>query len=283
MSRRSLGWGIAVGVALVLLRLAARHYQNQTPAPPPGEGPLLSASAYVATPENSARLGRYLEGVLSFTLLHEIGHMIISEHHVPVLGREEDAADRFAVMFLSRGTNPAQRAALLSATAFFSGLHRMASPAGYDWTDQHGEPQQRAFSIICLTYGSDPEKYAPIGEQMGVSRERLQQCVAEAGKNGQDWGNVFQGVFDPSPLLDDEDRGGIRACSGVRHGYLGGRPSLGDGRPVSGGRRHKHGPDEAAAHDIDVSFRVAQAGLDVFGGPGSERAAAGRQPPRRRR
>lgn len=37
------------------------------------------------------------------TVFHEAGHMLISEFSLPVLGREEDAADSLAVMLLLEG------------------------------------------------------------------------------------------------------------------------------------------------------------------------------------
>ena len=62
---------------------------------------LPAPTAYPATPENDAKLRRFVSSVLTFSLLHEAGHLLISEYQVPVLGREEDAADRFAVAALA--------------------------------------------------------------------------------------------------------------------------------------------------------------------------------------
>jgi hypothetical protein len=43
-------------------------------------------------------------------LLHELGHVIIDEMKLPVLGREEDAADTFAALtMLEIGTSFSQR------------------------------------------------------------------------------------------------------------------------------------------------------------------------------
>ncbi|MGZ6007469.1 MAG: DUF4344 domain-containing metallopeptidase [Rhizomicrobium sp.] len=41
---------------------------------------------------------QFVAGNMLFTLLHEIGHTHITEMGLPVLGREEDAADSFAVV-----------------------------------------------------------------------------------------------------------------------------------------------------------------------------------------
>ena len=43
---------------------------------------------------------RFVTANAEFTLLHEMGHLLISELKLPVLGREEDAADQLGFMGL---------------------------------------------------------------------------------------------------------------------------------------------------------------------------------------
>jgi hypothetical protein len=53
-------------------------------------------------------------------LLHEMGHVHISEMHLPVLGREEDAADTFAALrLLQIGTDFSQRSLADAAKGWF--------------------------------------------------------------------------------------------------------------------------------------------------------------------
>src|ERR1700739_1568085 len=46
----------------------------------------------------SCQCGEFVSGNILFALLHEIGHAHIQEMGLPVLGREEDAADTFATV-----------------------------------------------------------------------------------------------------------------------------------------------------------------------------------------
>ena len=46
------------------------------------------------------RVVEFVAGNALFTLGHELGHAVISEFNLPVLGREEDAADSFATLAL---------------------------------------------------------------------------------------------------------------------------------------------------------------------------------------
>ena len=59
---------------------------------------LLAAPAWAATPEPSPDELRFITANAEFTLLHEMGHLLISELQLPVLGREEDAADHKRVL-----------------------------------------------------------------------------------------------------------------------------------------------------------------------------------------
>ena len=51
-------------------------------------------------PELSVEAVRFTVANAEFTLMHEMGHLLISELQLPVLGREEDAADQLGFMGL---------------------------------------------------------------------------------------------------------------------------------------------------------------------------------------
>jgi hypothetical protein len=62
-------------------------------APPSGK------SAQTATQSKQAKAeerDEFILGNVVFVLFHEFGHALVSELELPVLGREEDAVDRFA-------------------------------------------------------------------------------------------------------------------------------------------------------------------------------------------
>ena len=59
---------------------------------------LLSGCSHVAKAAPQSDLTatelRFVTANAEFTLLHEMGHLLINELQLPVLGREEDAADQ---------------------------------------------------------------------------------------------------------------------------------------------------------------------------------------------
>src|SRR5437764_15247557 len=50
------------------------------------------------SPEKKKELVEFVLGNTLFVLAHEMGHGLINEMNMPVLGREEDAADSFAIV-----------------------------------------------------------------------------------------------------------------------------------------------------------------------------------------
>lgn len=94
------------------------------------------------------------------TLLHEAGHAYIADQNIPVLGKEEDAVDNFAAIIMIEYLDNGADAAISAADMFaFESAQR---PDYYDlgeYIDEHSFDLQRYFSTLCLVYGSDPENY----------------------------------------------------------------------------------------------------------------------------
>src|SRR5262249_22652856 len=73
----------------------------------------------VSQPEREETV-EFALGNIFFSLLHELGHALVTEMGLPVLGREEDAADSFAsVTMLQMGTICSERMLIHSAMGWF--------------------------------------------------------------------------------------------------------------------------------------------------------------------
>ena len=93
------------------------------------------------------------------TSLHEFAHALFDMLDLPVLGREEDAADQVAAyIYLQLGSAEARR--LITGTAHAYVAESAASPPSLkQFADEHGTPVQRAYNLLCIAYGADPRLF----------------------------------------------------------------------------------------------------------------------------
>jgi hypothetical protein len=97
--------------------------------------------------------------------LHESAHAVFDQLQVPVLGREEDAADLFsAYIVLQLGKEDARRLILGSAYQYKTDVLSPQVPLT-KYADEHGIPAQRFFNVLCIAYGADQKLFADVGEK----------------------------------------------------------------------------------------------------------------------
>lgn len=127
-----------------------------------------------------------LSGLIVFIFAHEIGHALIDVYDLPVTGREEDAVDQLATMFLL--SNEQGNKFLISATKFFltKGVLDVLAQDLVFW-DEHSLNLQRFYNIVCLQYGKDPQKYSSFISNGFLPEERSIQCKGEYEKYDKSW------------------------------------------------------------------------------------------------
>ncbi|MDB5471834.1 MAG: hypothetical protein JWR84_3394 [Caulobacter sp.] len=173
--------------ATLSLGLAAPSFAQ---APPP---------VHLAPPQSLSPLAISLEqftkGTLRFVMLHEMGHGLVDLYDLPVLGREEDAADRFATYWLSPDERGEDGVAAAGAMEWWLASARLSDSKREDlpWWDEHGMDEQRGFQIGCLLYGSAPEDFLPLAKRIGIPDRRLEGCLGEAHQNAASWSVLLRG------------------------------------------------------------------------------------------
>src|SRR5436853_6177878 len=109
--------------------------------------------------EKKKHLVEFVIGNTLFAMAHEMGHGLINEMNMPVLGREEDAADSFAtVTALKIGSAFSERVLREATMGWLLASKRdkkEGNPIAY--YDEHGLDLQRAYNVVCFMVGSDPE------------------------------------------------------------------------------------------------------------------------------
>jgi hypothetical protein len=134
-------------------------------------------------PEAGTRLGltpkNYVVGPFLEVVLHELAHAVFDLKKVPLLGREEDAADQVAAYaLLQLGPDEAKKT-IASIAVMYAGEAKDAPPKLKDFSDEHGLPAQRFFNLLCMSYGHDPKVFGFVVEQGYLPRDRAEQCAGE--------------------------------------------------------------------------------------------------------
>jgi Putative metallopeptidase len=118
-------------------------------------------------------------GPLMDVFLHETGHAVFDQLKVPVLGREEDAADLFsAYIMLQLGKEDAHRLILGSAYQYKADVVSPQVPLT-KYADEHGIPAQRFFNVLCIAYGADQKLFADVVEKEYLPKQRAEGCDGE--------------------------------------------------------------------------------------------------------
>jgi hypothetical protein len=121
-------------------------------------------------------------GPLFDTSLHEFAHALFEMLRLPVLGREEDAADQVsAYIMLQFGKVEARR--LIGGVAYAYKTEADAATAPPTMTrfaDLHGTPAQRFYNVLCIAYGADKHLFGDdIVEKGYLPKERAEDCENE--------------------------------------------------------------------------------------------------------
>ena len=145
------------------------------------------------TPQQIKDSVEFVTGNVLFVLAHETGHALISVFDLPVLGREEDAADSLAtIVSLKMANSFADRVVVNAARGWFLSDQRDrkdGSPTPF--YDEHGLDLQRAYTIVCLLVGGEPSKFVAFANEVKLPEERQKTCHFDYSNASYSWKQVL--------------------------------------------------------------------------------------------
>jgi hypothetical protein len=141
------------------------------------------------TPQQIRDGVEFVTGNVLFVLAHETGHALIREMDIPVLGREEDAADALATVVAVKMTNAfADRVVTSAARGWFLSDQRdrkQGVPTVY--YDEHGMDLQRAYNIVCMLVGARPDQFKSLATEVKLPEERQGTCKDDYNNASWSW------------------------------------------------------------------------------------------------
>ncbi|MBA3453334.1 MAG: DUF4344 domain-containing metallopeptidase [Deltaproteobacteria bacterium] len=142
------------------------------------------------TAKNDDELGNAVMGAVMFAFFHEAGHGLIHILDLPAVGREEDSVDQLATLILIAGGDPGVAMAL--SGAYWFQLQSKQSGNKTPFWNEHAFDGQRFYNILCLIYGSAPEKYGEFVTSGNLPKDRAQRCPEEYRKINKAWEKLLQ-------------------------------------------------------------------------------------------
>ncbi|MCP8882570.1 DUF4344 domain-containing metallopeptidase [Devosia sp. XJ19-1] len=116
----------------------------------------------------------------AFTMYHEIGHLLVGELGLPVLGKEEDAVDALATIWLlefDEGEDSYD--ALIDAADgwYFNAVQSTGSGVDeFSYYDEHSLDIQRAYAMVCMMVGKDPEAFGETADIYEIDPDQQEDC-----------------------------------------------------------------------------------------------------------
>lgn len=155
------------------------------------------AAFLMAAPASAQTLSDFVYANTLHTLLHELGHAIVSEFELPVLGQEEDAVDAFATSEIIQFYDDAE--AILSDVALaWLIAHDSLDPKDFYFYDEHDLDAQRAYRTICHLYGADPGAFEDAADWIELPPDYRETCEDTGPLAMDSWNTMLE-----PHLLDD--------------------------------------------------------------------------------
>ncbi len=145
---------------------------------------------------------------LRFIIYHEVAHALIDAYRLPILGREESAADTFAMLMMlndyNNDSNANNNSGNISKNNSYSSSYidhvirfydtvredkyvNANSKVGY-W-DEHMFFAQTYYDMICLAYGKDSNAYSMYRQLL---HDRASRCAYEYNKQADAFNKLFK-------------------------------------------------------------------------------------------
>jgi hypothetical protein len=156
--------------------------------------------------DSGAPLSKFATDVTLHVVLHELGHALIREFDLPVLGNEETTAEAFATHYLTTYL-PERALDVLRARVASLMVEANAVPrAEWSVNGEHDSDARRAFQIAALAIAADPVKYRPVALEVGMSDDDIRDSVDYGAEIHRSWRRVLQPLWMPAGIASSNAR-----------------------------------------------------------------------------
>lgn len=137
--------------------------------------------------EEAFEVTPFARDVVMHVVLHELGHGLIREFDLPVLGNEETMADAFATHYAA--VHMPERAVDVLKARVTSLMIEAGEVPRDQWPvrGEHDSDARRAYQIAALAVAVDSEKFAPVAACVGMSEEDMAKAKDYGAEIHRSW------------------------------------------------------------------------------------------------
>ena len=167
--------------------------------------PAFAADKPPLTDEQKAEVMDFTMHDMTFTLFHESGHLLIHELDLPVLGKEEDAADSAGILEMFKTITDKDEAynALNDVADYWTYSSNAMPDEDFSYNvntyDPHSLDIQRANNMVCLMVGKDPEEFADTAKAFEFDDDMTDQCLTDYEEADHSWTKVLAPYLAKTP------------------------------------------------------------------------------------
>ena len=148
-------------------------------------------------------------------VFHEIGHAVIREFDLMVLGNEETMADAFATHLLIEHF-PDRAVGAISARVKSLMIEAEEVPRDrWSIRGEHDNDARRAFQIAALAVAADKRKYIAVAELVGMTERDVQKACDYGADIHRAWRRTLAPLLMPAGKISNEALPGRRVDAGV--------------------------------------------------------------------
>ncbi len=142
--------------------------------------------AFKTIEKNQTKVDDMVSDAFVQIFFHELGHCLIDVWELPATGREEDAVDQLAMILMLDGSPAGQKSAV-NASLLWDIASKDDDKENMMFWDEHSFSKTRFYDMICLVYGSNPEKNSFMVSPTRLPRERAERCSEEYNRANRSW------------------------------------------------------------------------------------------------
>lgn len=155
-------------------------------------GGMAISQSHALDPNAMTEREEYIAGNAYHVMMHEMGHLVIDQLRLAILGQEEDAADNFATIALIDEDTEFADNALANTAHFWFVLSDNQSSDASTYFAEHDLDIQRAYRIVCHLVGVDAEAFDYLAKAADLTPDNYDTCGANFEQTADSWFSTLE-------------------------------------------------------------------------------------------